>query len=355
MTKRARRPAASKDLEPIIVVKTPQPRGSNILLKKACVWCVKEKRRCGGGHPCEQCLIRDRGDECGYEQRRKSGPRARVVGPPVGKGRKRKAAAAPTPELLDADAAAPPVIDFARAVTPDLKPHNVAVVPADDSVACAKRLATAAAKGGAAQEGESCAVERQALALLEVERGFSSQSSEYDVNTEVARLYALSSMQQQSYTVVSNTAGAVDCGAGTVVDIKAIPCKYEPYSPGDDSNSGDSAGRLVEQFLLFGKEDAALVVHGIPVATDENSYAQQETGYQVPVYEMPDAAPFADFSNLCGASLTRQRSLASAVDKLDDGDRNDDDLDVSVDMSDESFYPALSPIGMSAGAKLAQR
>ncbi|KAG5187900.1 hypothetical protein JKP88DRAFT_347887 [Tribonema minus] len=50
------------------------------VLKKACIWCVKEKRRCGGGHPCEQCVVRERGNKCAYEQRRKSGPKSRGGG-----------------------------------------------------------------------------------------------------------------------------------------------------------------------------------------------------------------------------------------------------------------------------------
>jgi hypothetical protein len=37
---------------------------------------VKEKRKCNSGNPCDQCEKRDRGDQCTYSERKKSGPRA---------------------------------------------------------------------------------------------------------------------------------------------------------------------------------------------------------------------------------------------------------------------------------------
>jgi Fungal Zn(2)-Cys(6) binuclear cluster domain len=43
---------------------------------KACDFCVKEKRKCNSGNPCDQCEKRDRGDQCTYSERKKSGPRA---------------------------------------------------------------------------------------------------------------------------------------------------------------------------------------------------------------------------------------------------------------------------------------
>ncbi|CAM9409140.1 unnamed protein product [Pylaiella littoralis] len=45
--------------------------------RKACDYCVRSKRGCNGGKPCEQCIRRDHA--CSYSQRRKSGPRGRPV------------------------------------------------------------------------------------------------------------------------------------------------------------------------------------------------------------------------------------------------------------------------------------
>ncbi|CAM9220945.1 unnamed protein product [Scytosiphon promiscuus] len=54
----------------------PRPLLAGVF-RKACDYCVRSKRGCNGGTPCEQCIRRGQG--CTYSQRRKSGPRGRPL------------------------------------------------------------------------------------------------------------------------------------------------------------------------------------------------------------------------------------------------------------------------------------
>eukprot|EP00752_Nemacystus_decipiens_P009816 g8760.t1 len=56
----------------------PRPLLAGVF-RKACDYCVRSKRGCNGGTPCEQCIRRDQC--CTYSQRRKSGPRGRPLRP----------------------------------------------------------------------------------------------------------------------------------------------------------------------------------------------------------------------------------------------------------------------------------
>eukprot|EP00904_Undaria_pinnatifida_P014108 jgi/Undpi1/9828/HiC_scaffold_27.g12282.m1 len=54
----------------------PRPLLAGVF-RKACDYCVRSKRGCNGGTPCEQCIRREQ--PCTYSQRRKSGPRGRPI------------------------------------------------------------------------------------------------------------------------------------------------------------------------------------------------------------------------------------------------------------------------------------
>eukprot|EP00903_Cladosiphon_okamuranus_P011514 g10842.t1 len=68
----------------------PRPLLAGVF-RKACDYCVRSKRGCNGGTPCEQCIRR--GQSCTYSQRRKSGPRGRPLRP-------QHAISAPSPSVI---------------------------------------------------------------------------------------------------------------------------------------------------------------------------------------------------------------------------------------------------------------